>query len=110
MRQAVYNISAIQDDTWNGATFTMTLNGAALTLTGSTITMKIARKNDGVVIKTLDNAANGGIVITAANVFSVSPFAPDFPVGKYDYDIQIAFADLTVKTYIKGNFCLNGDA
>ena len=37
MKQAVYNISAIQGDTWPGATFTITVNGAAINLSGGVV-------------------------------------------------------------------------
>jgi hypothetical protein len=108
MRQAIYNISAIRNDTWQGVSFAVTVNGVAADLTGSKITMNIADEN-GNIIKTIDNDTIGGITLTTAGAFSVDSFIPVFAEGKYDYDIQILFLSGTVKTYIKGKFCLVGD-
>ena len=107
MRQASCQFYAIKGDTWNGASFAITVNGAAINLSGVSIEMSL-RDGSGNLVDTLTSAA-GDISITGANTFSILPFIVLYDFSQMKFDIKIIFTDGTVKTYIKGIFSVMED-
>lgn len=107
MRQATIRLYAVKGDTWDGASFTITKNGSALDLSGATIEMNLSDMN-GNLIDTL-STTDGDISITDTNEFSILPFIVSYTQDKLKFDIRFIFADSSIKTYIKGLFCLMED-
>lgn len=107
MKQAIYNASAIQNDTWGGASFETTVNGVAINLVGAAITWTIKNPDTGAVV--LTKTESSGITVNTVNKFTIDPFIVTIAAGKYDHDIQVVFASGVVKTYVKGKFCVEDD-
>lgn len=107
MRQANISLSALKGDTWEGASFTITVNGGAIDLSGASIEMPLRDDNTGDLVDTL-STGDGDILITGANTFSIAPFVVVYS-SKMKFDIKITFSDGSIKTYIKGIFCILED-
>jgi len=101
---AVSNIDTKFGNTYNGAEFTINVNGAPLNLVGASIVMQIRYKFDTAVVKefslgsglTLSDPTNGGFVFDNQII--------TIPPGEYKYDILVYLANGTRKTYPSGNF------
>lgn len=107
-----YNFpSHIKGDTFDGAAFTLTLNGAAIDLTDSIITMDVRLVKTGVSAKRFTSVANENITITVPleGKFEINNQVVDINAGRYFYDIQIEFPDGTIKTYISGTWTIVQD-
>lgn len=110
MLQGEYDIKAIANDTWSGATFTIVVNDVPIDLTDATVEFLV--NNNGTVFLTKSNQPTddeppvaGGITVTDENAFAIDPFiVTGIPEGIYKYAIRITFADGTIKTYVKGLF------
>jgi hypothetical protein len=95
-----YNFpECIKDDTFNGVSFTLSINGIAKDLTGATINLIIASK---IIFST----TNGDIIISDPlnGKFQLEPRIITLPIGNNLYKIRIMFKNCDVKTYIKGNW------
>ena len=105
-----YNIEIYNGDTYDGVTFTITINGSPANLVGSSIKMHVREKReyDPVIELELDSgltlvdAANGKFKIDEQIFSVVDP-------KSYKYDIEIIFSTGRKKTYIKGNFIIEED-
>lgn len=103
-------------DTCRGATFTCKTGPPTarvpMNFTGASIRMMFRRdKATNPVAKEL-STTNGGITISTpatAGIFVVNPFVANIPAGNYVHDIEITFADTSIKTYISGAWVLNQD-
>lgn len=106
-----YNFpDAVRGDSYGDVEFEIKLNNVAANLTGAVISMWMV-KDDGTAATQKYNTTDGQIVITDAIagkfkiVFGLLTLAP----GKYNHDIQIIFADDTVKTWVKGSLTVLND-
>jgi len=103
-----YNLSNHKTgDTFDGATFTVSVNASPLDLTAATITMLLKRGDcSGQVALTLNTTS--GLTITDAlnGVFQIDEQIISIPAGTYYYEITFVLADASVKTYISGNWTI----
>lgn len=78
-----------------------------VSITGSSIRMQI-KDNTDILLQTL--TSSDGITITDGNEgeFEIDAFIPEY-YGILKYDIQIIFADSTVKTYLYGRWQVLND-
>ena len=92
--------------TYDGTSFTITVNGSPLVITGATIKMSMKLdKTSATVAKTLSTTDNSIKITDGANgTFEVPEQVIDVAAGVYYYDIQITLLDGTVKTYIDGQW------
>ncbi len=105
-------IEEIKGDTWDGATFTVKDKdtGAAIDLTGASITMAVRSAPDSeVVVLTL--AVGTGITLTdpAAGQFALDPVVWSLAVGQYVFAIRITLASGRKKTWVKGSITISLD-
>jgi hypothetical protein len=92
------------NNTYNGAEFTITVNGEPLDLTGASLTMQLRLGIDTAIVKefslgaglTLTDPKNGKFTFDN-QIITVSP-------ATYKYDILIDLANGTRKTYPSGDF------
>ncbi|REK56941.1 MAG: hypothetical protein DWQ49_09545 [Bacteroidetes bacterium] len=97
-------------DTFEGATFTVTVNAAPLDLTGATLEMSVLRNDNknpnvpkGKLVLQLDSGGNGLTITDAVNgIFDIDEQIINLGVGDYYYDIKFSLSDGSVKTYIGG--------
>ena len=101
-----YNFTHIKGDTFDQVPFAILKNNVALNLTGATIRMQLRSECGGLIALNLTSVANAGITITnaAGGLFKINKQVIDIASGLYEYDIQITFADGTVKTWLSGDF------
>jgi len=90
----------LKGDTFNGARFTLS---PVTDLTGASIQTQFRRDGKTNPIQK-DIAVGTGITVEdlANGVFVWDAFIIDWTVGTYHWDVQITFADTSVKTYIEG--------
>ena len=105
------NFSHIQGDTFEAVNFAVVKNTVALSLTGAVIKMQLKKECNGVAILALTSVASAGLTITnaAGGLFKINQQIINIPEFNYIYDIQITFADGTVKTWVEGNFVVKCD-
>lgn len=105
------NFSHIKGDTFEAVNFAVVKNTVALSLTGAVIKMQLKKECDGVAILSLTSVASAGLTITnaAGGLFKINQQIINIPEFNYVYDIQITFADGTVKTWVEGNFVVKCD-
>ena len=101
----------IKGDSFEAVNFAMILNSAVLNLTGCTLRMQLRKEYGGVIFLSLSSVASAGITITnaAGGLFKINKQIINIPEFNYLYDIEITFSDLTVKTWISGNFLVQCD-
>lgn len=102
-----YNFPAhTRGDTFNGHSFTITLNAVAVNFTGAVITIQFRRKpgstpvlewltSDGSI--TISGAGNNVITMTAKTGVQM-----EVEPGSYEYDINVVLASGVTNTYVKG--------
>lgn len=95
----------INGDTFNGVTFTVSVNSTPLNLTDAVIKMQ-ARTSSGALALELNTTDSEIEIITPlSGIFSVKEqIISVTDAGKFNYDIQITLSDGTVKTYIEGTW------
>lgn len=105
------NFSHIQGDTFEAVNFEVIKNSTALNLTGAVIKMQLKKECGGVPILSFTSVASAGITITnaASGLFKINKQIINIPEFNYLYDIEITFADGTVKTWVEGNFTIKCD-
>lgn len=105
------DFSHIKGDTFEAVNFAVVKNTVALSLTGAVIKMQLKKECDGVAILSLTSVASAGLTITnaAGGLFKINQQIINIPEFNYIYDIQITFADGTVKTWVEGNFVVKCD-
>lgn len=98
-----YNIRVIRNDSTNNIQFQLVDPDQSGGLVNGSILMQIRDCTTGAVLKEL-SSANGGIEVVneVDGLFSVKPYVCDLSPKKYSYDIQITYADGSVKTRFKG--------
>jgi hypothetical protein len=102
----IYNIpSHRRGDTWGGInSITFTVNGSALPLTGAAVKMEFREDIDAPPILTLSTETSSIVIGQAPGVLQIPPKLINIPFGKYQYDLQITFANGVVKTYMSGTW------
>ena len=105
------NFSHIQGDTFEAVNFEVKKNNTAVNLTGAVIKMQLKKECGGVPILSFTSVANAGLTITSAanGLFKINKQIINIPEYNYSYDIEIIFADGTVKTWVEGNFVVKCD-
>jgi hypothetical protein len=100
------NFQNIKGDTFEAVNFEVKINGDAIDLTGAIIKMQLRKECGGVIGLTLTSIEDTGITIYDAvnGKFKINKQIIDIPSYNYYYDIEIHFADNTVKTWVKGMF------
>lgn len=100
-------------DTFDQVGFQVKINDVVVNLTGATIKMQLRKTyDDTVAALSLTSVGSAGITITnAANgEFKINTQIIDIEVYNYVYDIQITFADGTVKSsWISGGFNITNE-
>jgi hypothetical protein len=105
------NFSHIKGDTFDEVEFSIQKNSVALDLTGAIIRMQLKKECGGIPILSFTSVAAAGITITNAvgGLFKINKQIININSFNYVYDIEITFADGTVKTWIEGNFLIKCD-
>jgi hypothetical protein len=103
------NFSHIKSDTFDQVNFELKVNTVAKNLTGAVIRMQLRKTADDTTpALSLTSVGSAGITITSptTGLFRINSQIINIPVFDYEYDIEITFADATVKTYIQGIFSI----
>ena len=99
------NFQSIRNDTFDEVPLELKKNNVAIDLTDATIRMQLRKEAGGVIafapILTITNAVNG--------LFKINKQIINCDAFNYMYDIEIAFSDGTVKTWISGYFLIKND-
>lgn len=106
-----YNFpDAKRGDTYNDVSFTINVNGTAQDFTGATIRMWLVNSSQQVPAADF-NTTNGKLIITNATggVFKTNIGIVLLDAAQYYYDIQITFANGTIKTWIEGTLTVLND-
>ena len=105
------NFQAIRNDTFEAVPFAVLKNNVAVDLTGATIKMQLRKEAGGVIALSLTSVSSAGITITntSGGLFKINKQIISIDAFNYLYDIQIAFSDGTVKTWISGEFLIIND-
>lgn len=106
-----YNFTHIKGDTFEQVPFAILKNNVPLNLTGATIRMQLRGECGGLIALNLTSVANAGITITNATggLFKINKQVIDIAAGNYSYDLEIKFADNTIKTWLSGSFLIECD-
>jgi hypothetical protein len=103
------NFSHIKADTFDQVNFELKVNDVVKNLTGAVIRMQLRKTaDDATPALSLTSVGGAGITITSptTGLFRINAQIIDIPVFDYEYDIEIRFADNTVKTYVQGIFSI----
>jgi hypothetical protein len=106
-----YNFTHIKGDTFEAVNFALVKNSVVVNLTGATIRMQLRSECGGLIALSLTSVANAGITITnaAGGLFRINQQIINIASGNYLYDLEILFADNTVKTWLSGEFLIECD-
>lgn len=98
-------------DTADTISFTVERNGEAVDLTGSSIRMQVRECVRHVPILSLSTDDGVSIVVTdgPSGKFRVGQYKIPTASGSYQYDVEVTFPDGVVKTYLKGNYVIDGE-
>lgn len=109
---AVYNITTIKGDTWNGLSLTIqdTLS-APLDLTNAVITMQVKKvASDSVSVLEFSTADNTIVISNALNgAIQIPSLIIDIPARVYVYDLEVVTQDAITRTVIGGTFTVTQD-
>ena len=103
------NFSHIKSDTFDQVNFELKVNTVVKNLTGAVIRMQLRKTADDTTpALSLTSVGGAGITITSptTGLFKINTQIINIPVYDYEYDIEIEFADGTVKTYVQGIFSI----
>jgi len=103
------NFEHKKGDTFEAVNFAIKVDDAAIDLTDARIRMQLKKECGGRSYLSLTTILNAGLTITDALLgkFKINKQVIDIESGKYIYDIEIKFADNSVKTWINGEFIIN---
>lgn len=103
------NFEHKKGDTFESVNFEIKVDGVAIDLTDARIRMQLKKECGGKSYLSLTTLLNAGLTITDALLgkFKINEQVIDIEVGTYIYDIEIKFADNSVKTWISGEFIIN---
>lgn len=113
-----YDIKTKKGDTFSRRDFEITeyddsvepIVETPVVLTGASMIMQVRADSGSAILHTF-STSNGKIVIddAPAGKFHINAEILSFPAGVYKHDLQITFADTTVRTYFAGIFELTED-
>jgi hypothetical protein len=106
-----YNFTHIKGDTFEAVNFALLKNNVVINLTGAVIRMQLRSECGGLIALSLTSVASAGITITnaAGGLFKINKQIINIASGNYLYDLEIVFADTTVKTWLSGEFLIECD-
>jgi hypothetical protein len=104
-----YDITTINNDTYDGVNFQIFVNSTELNLTSYTLKMQVKKKVGDTAIFTLTSTNGLTITDSTAGKFKINEQIFSGTPDNYIYDIQMTSTSGRVKTYISGNFILTGD-
>jgi hypothetical protein len=106
-----YNFTHINGDTFEAVNFALVKNNVVVNLTGAVIKMQLRTECGGLIALSLTSVASAGITITnaAGGLFRINKQIINIASGNYLYDLEIVFADTTVKTWLSGEFLIECD-
>jgi hypothetical protein len=106
-----YNFTHIKGDTFEAVNFALLKNNVVINLTGATIRMQLRSECGSLIALSLTSVASAGITITnaAGGLFKINKQIINIASGNYLYDLEIVFADTTVKTWLSGEFLIECD-
>ena len=97
--------SVVKGDTFEGVTFSITVNGTVLDLTNASIKMDLRLIPTGILAKRFILGSGLTIVTPPTNgTFTIDKQVIDLPANTYDYDIEITSADGSINTWITGTW------
>lgn len=102
----------IKGDTFDGYTFTLSLNDLPIDLTGASIIMELKKFKEQTTADLTLSTNNSKISILSPSTdgkFQIIPQIIDISAFNYFYDIQITFSSGVVKTYIEGRWRIKQD-
>lgn len=106
----------VRGDTVEKISFTVSVNGSPLNLTGATIEMYLRKDanrtlSDGLLLTTFTTVDSGGLTVASAvdGEFDFDKQIVDVIPGTHNYDIEITLSDLSVYTYISGEWTITQD-
>lgn len=99
----------IRGDTIKQLDFRLEINGAPPVETISQIAIDLRRRGGRIYRYDSTGNADGLIVIGTDGRFSIPAHILDIPGAKYDYDLEITYANGVVATYIKGTWEIKED-
>lgn len=105
------NFSHIQGDTFEAVNFEVIKNGDPIDLTDAVIKMQLKKECNGTPILSFTSVASAGLTIInpSLGLFKINRQIISIPEFNYLYDIEITFADQTVKTWVNGSFLIQCD-
>lgn len=106
-RPGKLDIQMWRNDTWQQV-FTLLADTTPISLVGATIYIQVRKGCGGVLALSLTNGSGATIIGTFNNEISVSKLV-NIDKGNYVWDMQVTFPDLTVKTYLEGDFIVYDD-
>ena len=98
-------------DTFEAVNFQIIVNDNPLNLNGCTLRMQLRKEYGGVIFLSLTSVASAGITIVTptSGLFKINKQIINLDAFNYIYDIELDYADGSVKTYISGNFNITND-
>jgi len=106
-RPGKLDIQMWRNDTWQQV-FTLLADTTPINVIGSTVYIQVSKGCGGVLALTLTNGS--GITLGGVNNNQITvKKLVDIAKGNYVWDMQVTFADLTVKTYLEGDFIVYDD-
>lgn len=106
-RPGKLDIQMWRNDTWQQV-FTLLADTTPISLLGATVYIQVRKGCGGVLALTLTNGSGVTIGGASNNQITVKKLV-DIAKGNYVWDMQVTFADLTVKTYLEGDFIVYDD-
>ena len=106
-RPGKLDIQIWRNDTWQQV-FTLLADTTPISLLGATVYIQVRKGCGGVLALTLTNGSGVTIGGISNNQVTVNKLV-DIAKGNYVWDMQVTFADLTVKTYLEGDFIVYDD-
>jgi len=106
-RPGKLDIQMWRNDTWKQV-FTLLADTTPISLVGATVYIQVRKGCGGVLALTLTNGSGVTIGGASNNQVTVNKLV-NIDKGNYVWDMQVTFADLTVKTYLEGDFIVYDD-
>ena len=106
-RPGKLDIQMWRNDTWQQV-FTLLADTTPINVIGSTVYIQVRKGCGGVLALTLTNGSGVTLGGVDNNQITVKKLV-DIAKGNYVWDMQVTFADFTVKTYLEGDFIVYDD-
>ena len=106
-RPGKLDIQIWRNDTWQQV-FTLLADTTPISLLGATVYIQVRKGCGGVLALSLTNGSGITIGGVSNNQITVKKLC-DIAKGNYVWDLQVTFQDLSVKTYLEGDFIVYDD-